>query len=953
MLIAGLLSAVTLASFWPVFHNDFIKFDDLDYVTTNPHVATGLTWENVGWAFRSGQAANWHPLTWLSHMLDVQLFGLRPGWHHLTSLLFHTANALLLFMVLRRMTGTEWRSACVAVFFALHPLHVESVAWAAERKDVLSTFFFMLTLWAYVRYTEQGEGRKPQSEGEVTRLGSNFFGRNTALRFHRPFCLFYILSLLFFVLGLMSKPMLVTLPFVLWLLDYWPLRRCDPPNRKTLVPLVCEKIPFVCLAIASSIVTFLVQDKSQAVRSYLPLALRLANVIVSYVKYLGDTLWPAKLAIFYQHPNVRYFAPHHDALHPASDQWPGWEIGAAALLLALISLGALLRLKRQPWFATGWFWYLGTLVPVIGIIQVGAQAMADRYTYIPLIGIFLCFVWGGADFFTGRRSGPAALAVAGGLGVVACALATHRQVKYWRDDLTVFEHALAVTRNNALAHYHVGTELAQAGKYDLAMSHFGAALEADPNFADAYYGQVHTLELLGRPEEAREQCQAVLQLKPWLEWANNRMIALLWKLGRREEAISQCAKALRFNPSSAEAHCKLGIALSERGELAEAAAHLAEAARLKPDYGEAITGLAEVLLKQGRPAEAAARFRESLLLNPTNAEAHINLGGLLWRAGQRAAASEHYSEALRLRPNEPVAHYNMGTVLFAQGKFPEAADQFGEAVRLRPDYTEALTELGRVLVGQGKLEESLARFREAARLGPTNANLQINLGNALMLVGQTNQATACFANALRLEPGLAEKLAQAGKSLAAQGQLNAALTRFRTALYLKPNDPDAHENLGLLLAQQAQSEEAAMHFEQTVRLRPDAQSYYNLGRARLAQGRPREAVFNYEAAVRLRPEWTAALNDLAWIMATHPQANVRDGPAAVILAERACRLSSGKETRFLATLDTAYAEAGRFADAIRTAEKTRELAVSTGDKEGAKYAETRLDLYRKHQPYRQ
>ena len=243
-----------------------------------------------------------------------------------------------------------------------------------------------------------------------------------------------------------------------------------------------------------------------------------------------------------------------------------------------------------------------------------------------------------------------------------------------------------------------------------------------------------------------------------------------------------------------------------------------------------------------------------------------------------------------------------------------------------------------MLVGQGKLEEGLARFREAARLGPTNANLQINLGNALMLAGQTNQATACFASALRLEPGLAEKLVQAGKSFAAQGQQNAALTRFRTALYLKPDDADAHENLALLLAQQGKQEEAALHFEQTARLRPDAQSYYNLGRARLAQGRPREAVTNYEAAVKLRPEWAAALNDLAWILATHPQADVRDGPAAVILAERACRLSDGKETRFLATLDTAYAEAGRFAEAISAAEKTRDLAVSVGDKQAAQDA---------------
>ncbi len=261
---------------------------------------------------------------------------------------------------------------------------------------------------------------------------------------------------------------------------------------------------------------------------------------------LGSTFWPAKLAIFYQHPNARYFAPQHDALHPASDQWPAWQIGLAALLLVLISLGALLRLKRQPWFATGWFWYLGTLVPVIGIVQVGAQAMADRYTYIPLIGIFLCLVWGAAEFLAGRRSGPTVLAVAGALAVLACALATHRQVKYWRDDLTVFEHALAVTAKNATAHYQVGTDLQHLGKYDLAMGHFQQALEADPTFTDAYFGQAYILEQLGKPEEALEKCQAALRVRPSLEWAHNRLSALLWKLGRREEAMRQWAEALRL-----------------------------------------------------------------------------------------------------------------------------------------------------------------------------------------------------------------------------------------------------------------------------------------------------------------------------------------------------------------------------------------------------------------------
>jgi protein O-mannosyl-transferase len=835
VLAAGLLTAVTLAGFWPVLHNGFVNFDDPPYVTANLHVRTGLSWGNVAWAFRSNETANWHPLTWLSHMLDAQLFGLRANGHHLVSLFFHIANALLLFIVLRRMTGAEWRSAFVAGFFAVHPLHVESVAWVAERKDVLSTFFFMLTLWAYARYA-----RKSRTAHHASGTPHD------PSRFTFHVSLFYGLSLLCFTLGLLSKPMLVTLPFLLVLLDYWPLQRYQLGEPGSLVPLLWEKIPFLGLAAAFCALTFWVQQRTQAVTVGLPLALRVENAVVSYVKYLGKTFWPMDLAVFYQHPEVGYFALHHDALHPASDQWPGWQIGVAALLLVLITLAALLRLKRQPWFTVGWFWFLGTLVPVIGIIQAGSQALADRYTYIPLIGVFICVVWGASELCAGRWFGPKLLAITGSLGVAVCVLLTHRQAQYWRDDLTLFEHALAVTGKNATAHYQIGLDLEQMGKYDLALRHYQDALDADPTMTDAYLCQVNLLERLGHPEEALKRCQAALQAQPWLEWAHNRICALLWKLGRREEARQQCLEALRFNPRSAEAHYNLGIALSDRGDLAEAATHLAEAVRLKPDYGEAIIVLAEVLLKQGRPAEAEACFRQALAVDPTSAEAHLNLGGLLWGSGRSDEAFHQYAQAIRLSPTQPMAHYNMGSLLFAQGKLPEAAVQLREALRLKPDYPEATMALSRVLVAQGRLDEALVPLQAAVRESPTNVNLQVSLGHTLMSAGHTNEAKACFANALRLEPGLAASLTQAGKSLAARGQLQAAIGRFRTVVYLTPEDPAAH-----------------------------------------------------------------------------------------------------------ATLDMAYAEAGRFDDAIRAAEKTRALALSMGDQDAVRAAEARLPLYRKQQPFHQ
>src|SRR6266545_2204624 len=388
-----LVGGITLATFWPVTRHDFIYYDDPDYVTENPYVQTGLNWQSVVWAFTTGHSGNWHPVTWLSHMLDCQVFGLKPGYHHLTNVLFHAANTLLLFLVLERMTAAFWRSAFVATLFALHPLHVESVAWVAERKDLLSTFFGLLTLWAYARYCKESKARGPRAK------------------------VFYGFALLLFALGLMSKPMLVTWPFVLLLLDFWPLRRlCYQPGGRfgrDFLRLVREKVPFFCLVTISSIVTFLVQDRRGYVMTVggVSLALRLVNALVSYVKYLGKTVWPAGLAIFYPHPEIRY---------PASDQWPLWQIVAGALLLTLISAFAVLRLKRQPWLATGWLWYLGTLVPVIGIVQVGAQAMADRYSYVPLIGVFICLVWGIADVLAPRRLGRPALAAMGLAATVAC-----------------------------------------------------------------------------------------------------------------------------------------------------------------------------------------------------------------------------------------------------------------------------------------------------------------------------------------------------------------------------------------------------------------------------------------------------------------------------------------------------------------------------------------------------
>jgi len=451
VLLLGLfLMILTFATFEQVRTYDFINYDDNRYITENQHVQSGLTLEGVTWAFTTTHAANWHPLTWLSHMLDCQLYGLNPSGHHLTNLVFHIASTLLLFLVLERMTGALWRSAFVAALFALHPLHVESVAWAAERKDVLSTFFWMLTMWTYVHYVE------------------------------RPGFNRYLLVLLSFVLGLLSKPMLVTLPFVLLLVDYWPLGRfqfgrlsgdrrshtpksSDTGDQKSIVlRLIREKVPFFVLCAISSILTIFAQQKIGALGSLesYTLGSRIANASVSYVRYIEKMVWPRHLAVLY----------------PYQQMLPIWKVLGSGLLLVGVSVLVIRAVRKHPYLGVGWFWYLGTLIPVIGLVQVGKQAMADRYTYVPLIGLFVMIAWGVPDLLAGWRFRKVVLSISTGLLLSLLMIVTNLQVKHWQNDITLFEHTLAATSNNFIIHYNLGVAFDRQGKTQEAIAHFAEAL---------------------------------------------------------------------------------------------------------------------------------------------------------------------------------------------------------------------------------------------------------------------------------------------------------------------------------------------------------------------------------------------------------------------------------------------------------------------------------------------
>jgi Flp pilus assembly protein TadD len=606
--ICLVLTLATLGVYGRVWTHEFIGLDDFNYIVRNPNVAGGLTASGVAWAFTTGYEGNWHPLTWLSHMLDVQLFGLGPGPHHLVNVLLHIASTLLLFGVLQRMTGHAWRSAVVAGLFALHPLHVESVAWAAERKDVLSTLFGMLTLWAYVTYV-----RRPSR------------GR-------------YLAALGLFAVGLLAKPMLVTLPFVLLLLDFWPLGRAsgradvaggaeDGPliEGRAALRLVAEKLPFLALTVVSSVVTFLVQQRAGAVAELegYPMGHRVANAVVSYVAYLGKTFWPTALAIIYPYP----------------PSLPAWStLGSLALLIG-VSVVAVLWARRHPYLPVGWFWYLGMLVPVIGLVQVGSQAMADRYTYMPSIGVFIVLTWGGHDLLARWRYRHIARPAAAALALLVCAIVAGVQVGYWKSTASVWARAIAVTRDNFLVHYHLAGHLVQNGQTREALPHYVEALRINPAFMAARNNLGVTLASLGRIDEAIGHYTELIRLHPTYAEARNNLASALAGQGRNDEAIRELQEALKIAPDDAAVHFNLAALYRKTGRLTDAVRHYSAGLRSRPTYAEGYYRLGLVLAEQGRVDEAVRQMETAVRLEPGLQRARRALDEIRRRRGEAPRSS--------------------------------------------------------------------------------------------------------------------------------------------------------------------------------------------------------------------------------------------------------------------------------------------------------------------------
>jgi len=712
-----------VAAIWVVFGQtvryEFVNYDDDLYVYDNPVVQKGLTWEGFRWALTYVNIGHWHPLTWLSHMLDCQLYGLHAGGHHLTNVLLHAATVILLFLVLREMTGALWRSAFVAAVFAIHPLRAESVAWISERKDVLSAFFFMLTLAAYVRYV-----RRPPS---MIRYGA---------------------VVLFFTLGLLSKNMLVTTPFVFLLLDYWPLNRLSGFSPQVLLRRVAEKIPLFMLTVGSCVATALVPETR--VPDTLSFGLRIENAMASYVTYLWQMIHPSGLACLY--PIL-------------SNYLPLWQVAGALGLLLAISGAVWAFRKTHPCLVVGWFWYLGMMIPVIGIVQISYYAHADRYTYLPQIGLYLLLTWTAADLCAGWRHRRWMLGGLSTITLVALLFCAHTQTSYWRNGELLWTHTLACTSDNYVAQNNLGNALLKKGNVEEAIAHYQKALQIKPDFAEAHYNFGHALLKKGNVDEAIAHYQKALTINPDNAEAHNNFGNALLQKGNVDEAIAHFKKALQIKPDDADAHNNFGNAFLQQGQIAEAIAHYQKALAINPDDAETHNNLGSAFLQQRRMDEAIAQFQKALAIKPEFAEAHYNLGNAFRQQGGVNEAIVQFKKALAIKPEFVEAHYNLGNAFLQQGRMDEAIVHFQKALTIKPDYVEAQNNLAWVLATcpQASLRNGIKAVELAER--------------AKQLAGGGNPAVLCTLAAAYAETGRypeAVETAQRAMQLA-EAQSNATL----------------------------------------------------------------------------------------------------------------------------------------------------------------------------------
>jgi|WetSurMetagenome_2_1015567.scaffolds.fasta_scaffold01238_7 protein O-mannosyl-transferase len=703
-----LICGLTFLVYWRVSVARFlVSYDDELYVTRNAHVLTGPTPENIGWAFTTFETGNWHPFTWISHMLDCRMFGPRPGSHHVVNLVLHILNVFLLFLLLWSATGAGWKSAFVAALFALHPMHVESVAWVSERKDVLSTVFWLLSMLCYVGYAKApGRGRA-----------------------------WYAGALASFALGLTAKPMLVTLPFALLVLDAWPLGRAAvaapeagkkgkagasnrngtlPPSRRVWAPLVVEKIPFFVLSLASCVVAVVAQSSKNAVVGVSSLSLpeRIANAVNSYGVYLLKMIAPVNLACFYPFPT----------------QLPALSIFVSLCALVAITAACLRMRRTMPFLLAGWLWYLGTLVPVIGLVQVGVQSMADRYTYVPYIGAFIMVAWGVPALLSRWRPARPVLFVFAAAVVATSAWLTHVQAGYWDDSVTLFGHAARVTKNNDVAYLNLGVAFSSRGKTDSAIACFNRALAARSGDPGTVYDAYNNIGIAcfreHRTAEAFAAYERALAAAPNLAEAHFNLAATLAALGNDGGAIDHYRLGLRRSPGDFDAHNNLGDLLDKRGDAAGAADEYGAALRVRPAVVEVLYKLGRALARTGRLDESAACFAKALSLRPGLAPAHVDFGVALAMKGDARGAEREFREAVRLDPKSAEARADLGRALAALGDTAAALASYGEAVKLDSANADTRLNYGVLLASNGNLTAVAAQFRAVLKSDPKNGDVR-------------------------------------------------------------------------------------------------------------------------------------------------------------------------------------------------------------------------------------
>lgn len=722
--VCAVLFAGTVLLFSRGLTYDFSIYDDPGYVTNNAHVQAGLTRASIQWAFY-GHADYWHPLTWLSHMLDWELYADNASGHHLTSLLWHGVNAVLAFLVLRRLTGAYWLAAFCAALFAWHPLRVESVVWVTERKDVMSGCFFLLTLWAYAAYAQR------RAEG-------------------RPAAATYAGTLGVFMAGLMCKPMLVSVPAVLLLVDVWPLRRgtLKLADARRWIPLLVEKLPFVALSGIISVVTVLMQVGDGAFVLQLPFSARAANAFVAVARYLGKIAWPFSLSACYPHPG----------------HWPVAATVGAVLLVAGISAIAWRERARRPWLAVGWLWFLVMLLPTIGLVQVGYQSMADRYTYAPVLGLGLAGVWAVAAWVGRSRSRAWGIGVAGGLVLIGCGWRTWDQQWIWRSSVALFEHAVAVTGDSDYTHAFLGYTYLAEGRPADAVRESRAALRLNPNSDAAQFTLAVGLQKTGAADEAIEAYRTVLARHPNDGTAGYPLGVLLLERGRTNEAVPHLRSALQHYPLSREMNLRMAAAAARRGDAARALLLFELAVGADPQDAGAQLALGISLAQQGRADKAIVHLRETLKLDPRNPEAHTQLGLLLLSERQPDQAAAEFRAALDVDPRRALAYLGLGRA-FEQLRDPEnAARAFERAIQYGPDHPLICRSWAQTLARRGQFSDAVTFYDKAVRADPKEASAHAELGFALWLSGRRDDAIAAWRTALRLDPsipGLRERLDKA------------------------------------------------------------------------------------------------------------------------------------------------------------------------------------------------